>query len=128
MIVNKTFLEIMSPLGVSNRRSQSSRSCRRCSNECRTKKDKLGNPLTLKNPWETSCRPPGQMWSSHSQSLWRTYLSRKIKKSSACRKKTILLWIHDRINMEDGPKILIENRKCIFWQTSINDQKTKLRV
>ena len=30
--------------------------------------------------------------------------------------------------MEDKSKILIGNRKCIFWQTSINDQRLKLRV
>ena len=29
--------------------------------------------------------------------------------------------------MEDKSRILIENRKHIFWQTSINDQRPKLR-
>ena len=36
--------------------------------------------------------------------------------------------LHDGINMEDKPKIPIGNKKCIFWQTSINDQRPKLRV
>ena len=30
--------------------------------------------------------------------------------------------------MEDESKIPIGNRKHIFWQTSINDQRSKLRV
>ena len=30
--------------------------------------------------------------------------------------------------MEDKSKIPIRNRKHIFWQTSINDQRPKLRV
>ena len=30
--------------------------------------------------------------------------------------------------MEDKSKITIENKKCIFWQTSINDQRSKLTV
>ena len=34
----------------------------------------------------------------------------------------------NRINMEDESKILIENRKCIFCQTSINDWRLKMRV
>ena len=30
--------------------------------------------------------------------------------------------------MENESKIPTGNRKCIFWKTSINDQKPKLRV
>ena len=30
--------------------------------------------------------------------------------------------------MEDKSKITIGNKSCIFWQTSINDQRPKLRV
>ena len=30
--------------------------------------------------------------------------------------------------MEDKVKILIGNTKCIFWQTSINDQRPRLRA
>ena len=36
--------------------------------------------------------------------------------------------LDDGINMEDESKIPIENRKYIFWQTSISDQRPKLRV
>ena len=36
--------------------------------------------------------------------------------------------LDDGINMEDKSKIPIGNRKRIFWQTSINDQRPKLRV
>ena len=36
--------------------------------------------------------------------------------------------LDDGINMEDKSKIPIGNRKHIFWQTSINDQRPKLRV
>ena len=30
--------------------------------------------------------------------------------------------------MEDESKTPVRNRKCLFWQTSINDQRPKLRV
>ena len=30
--------------------------------------------------------------------------------------------------MEDKSKISIKIRKCIFWQTSMNDQRLKLRM
>ena len=36
--------------------------------------------------------------------------------------------LDDGISMEDKSKIPIGNRKRIFWQTSINDQRPKLRV
>ena len=36
--------------------------------------------------------------------------------------------LDDGINMEDETKIPIENRKHIFWQTFINDQRPKLRM
>ena len=36
--------------------------------------------------------------------------------------------LDDGINMEDKSKVPIGNRKCIFWQTSINDQRSKLRM
>ena len=31
-------------------------------------------------------------------------------------------------DLEDESKIPVGNRKCIFWQTSISDQRPKLRV
>ena len=52
-------------------------------------------------PWRTSHRSPNIMWSSHSQSLWRTCLNRKIKKSVACCKKKKHAVMDDGINMED---------------------------
>ena len=36
--------------------------------------------------------------------------------------------LDDVINVEDKSKLLIGNRKCIFWQNSINDQRENLRV
>ena len=36
--------------------------------------------------------------------------------------------LDDGINMEDKSKFSIGNRKHIFWQTSINFQRSKLRV
>ena len=36
--------------------------------------------------------------------------------------------LKDGTNMEDKSKIQIGNKKRIFWQTSINDQRPKLRV
>ena len=36
--------------------------------------------------------------------------------------------LNNVINIKDESKILIGNRKHIFWQTSINDQRPKLRV
>ena len=36
--------------------------------------------------------------------------------------------LNDGLNVEDESKTPVGQRKCIFWQTSINDQKLKLRV
>ena len=36
--------------------------------------------------------------------------------------------LDDGINMEDKSKIPIGNRKCIFWHTSINDQRPNQRM
>ena len=50
----------------------------------------------------------------------------KLNKSKAFFKNHTVL--DDNIHMEDKSKIPIGNRKCIFWQTSINDQRPKIRV
>ena len=34
----------------------------------------------------------------------------------------------DRIDLEDESKTPVGDRKFIFWQTSMNDQRPKLRV
>ena len=36
--------------------------------------------------------------------------------------------LDDGIDMENESKTLVGNRKHIFWQTFINDQRPKLRV
>lgn len=36
--------------------------------------------------------------------------------------------LDDRIVLEDEPKIPGGTRTCILWQTSINDQRPKLKV
>ena len=36
--------------------------------------------------------------------------------------------LNDGLNLEDKSEIQIGNKKCIVWQTSINDQRPKLRV
>ena len=36
--------------------------------------------------------------------------------------------LNDGLNVEDESKTPVGHRKCIFWQTSINDQRPKLRV
>ena len=69
---------------------------------------------------------PSQKWSNHSQSLWRTCLTRKIKNSKPSVKDHNVL--DDGVNTENKSKIPIGNRKCIFWQTSINHQRPKLRI
>ena len=43
----------------------------------------------------------------------------KKPKNKQTTKNTVL---DDGINMDDESKISIGNSKCIFWQTSINDQ------
>ena len=35
---------------------------------------------------------------------------------------------NERKTMEDEPKIPISNRKLVFWQSSINDQRRKIGV
>ena len=36
--------------------------------------------------------------------------------------------LNDKINVENESRNLMEQRKCIFWQNSINEQRPKLRV
>ena len=36
--------------------------------------------------------------------------------------------LNDEINVENELRTLVGQRKCIFWQTSINEQRQKLRV
>ena len=36
--------------------------------------------------------------------------------------------LKDELNVVNGSRNLRGQRKCIFWQTSINDQRPKLRV
>ena len=71
-------------------------------------------------------KAPLSVQHTHSQSLWRTCLTRKIKNPLPAKKNHTVL--DDGLNMEDESKIPIGNRKRIFWQTSINHQRPKLRV
>ena len=36
--------------------------------------------------------------------------------------------LNDEINVENESRALLRQRKGIFWQTSINDQRPKLKV
>ena len=36
--------------------------------------------------------------------------------------------LNDEINVENESRALLRHRKGIFWQTSINDQRPKLKV
>lgn len=94
-------------------------------NECRSTRDKQGNPFPSENSWGgvVLLQAPRSNMVQSSKSLWRTCLPRKIRKPSACCKKTIMLWM-----TESSWRIPVENRKCLFWQTYINDQRSKLRV
>ena len=48
-----------------------------------------------------------------------------IKSRAYCKNHTAL---DDGIVVENKSNTSVEHRKCIFWQTSINDQRPKLRV
>ena len=102
-----------------NRRTLLSGICRRCGkgqhwiNECRSTKDRQGNLKPLGNSLGVPHRPPSQTWPTYSQSLWRTCLTRKVKKNPlpAVTNHTVL---NGGINMEDESKMPIENRSYIF--------------
>ena len=66
------------------------------------------------------------MCSSHTQLLWRMCLARKVKNPVLAVKNNTCL--NDGINVEDESKNPVEQRKHIFWQTSMNDHRPKLRV
>ena len=68
-----------------NRRIQPSGICRQCGkgqhwiNEYRLKKRQIRQPDTNGKLLGILLQAPSQKWSSHSQSLWRTCLTKKIK-------------------------------------------------
>ena len=67
-------------------------------------------------------------WPNHSHLQWRTCLTKKIKKYSVPTIKSNTC-LNDGMNVEDASKNPIDQRKYIFWQTFIIDQRPKkLRV